>query len=109
LQPIHRPRRRQVRNTEAERQACEIWLRAERRAGELLAVAERNKGAQGNPGGRGAPIVRSHNETAQTLSDLGISKSQSSRWQQLAAVPEFVCAAPGHSSRRHNFSVPETM
>ena len=68
---------RQARNTEAER-----------RAGEILAGMEKAKGAQGNPGGRSAPVVRSLADTAQTLSALGISKTQSSRWQQLAAVPE---------------------
>lgn len=73
-----------------ERQACEIRIRAERRAGELLRDMEKAKGAQGNPGGRGAPIVQSSDATAQpkTLSDLGISKQQSSNWQRLAAVPE---------------------
>jgi len=34
------------------------------------------KSAQGNPGGRGAPIVRSPSETTQTLSDLDISKGR---------------------------------
>src|SRR4051794_7173410 len=82
---------RQARNVEAERQACEIRLRAERRCGQMLRDMEKAKGAQGNPGGRGAPFVRSHDETAQpvtTLSDLGISKTQSSRWQKLAAIPD---------------------
>ena len=38
--------------------ATEIRLRAERRAGELLAEMEKNKGARGNPGGR--EIGRAH-------------------------------------------------
>jgi|SRR3954453_3725052 hypothetical protein len=81
---------RQAKNTEAERRACEIRLRAERKAGELFAEREKAKGAAGNPGGRGATIVRSSDDTAhpQTLQELGISKQQSSDWQRLAAVPE---------------------
>jgi hypothetical protein len=47
----------------------------------LLAEMEMANGARGNPGGQGAPIVRSRDATAQTLSDLGITKSQSSRWR----------------------------
>jgi len=80
---------RQARNTEAERRACEIRLRAERKAGALLREREKAKGAAGNPGGRGATIVRSDDPTAQpTLRDLGISKQQSSDWQRLADVPQ---------------------
>jgi hypothetical protein len=63
-------------------------MRAEIRAGELLAEMEKNKGARGNPGGRGAKLVRSQETTAHPkLSDLGVSKTQSSRWQRLAALP----------------------
>ena len=73
---------REKRSTWAERQVCEIRLRAERRAGELLAAAEKNEG------GRPAETSRSVRPVyAPRLSDLGISKTQSSRWQQLAAVP----------------------
>lgn len=79
---------RQAKNTDAERKACEIRLRAERKAGELLHRMDKAKGARGNPGGRGAPIVQSYDGTTQTLSDLGISKKQSAKWQQLASVPE---------------------
>jgi hypothetical protein len=74
---------RQAHNVEAERQCCEIRLRAERKAGEVLRQIEKAKGAQGNPGGRGAPIVPSSRMTAQkTLSDLGITRNQSSQWQK---------------------------
>jgi hypothetical protein len=80
---------RLAHNVEAERQCCEIRLRAERKAGELLRDMEKAKGATGNPGGRGAPIVRSQSTTAQpTLAELGISRDQSSKWQRLADVPE---------------------
>lgn len=79
---------KQAKNIDAERHASEIRVRAERRCGELLAEMPKAKGAAGNPGGQGAKIVQSPNGTTQTLSDLGISKRQSSEWQKLAAVPE---------------------
>ncbi len=65
--------------------AIEIRIRAERRCGELLAEMEKAKGAAqpgvGRAGGTGS-------QRATTLSDLGISKTQASRWQKLAEVPE---------------------
>jgi hypothetical protein len=83
---------RQAQNTIAERQACEIRLRAERKGGQLLkerkAAGEIVHGARGNPGGQGAPIVRSHDVTPQTLNDFHISKKQSSDWQKLADIPD---------------------
>ena len=47
-----------------------------------------SKGARGNPGGRGAPIVRSPDDTAQapTLAALGVSKRESSEAQKLIAA-----------------------
>ncbi|MFZ3216898.1 MAG: hypothetical protein WA192_12635 [Candidatus Acidiferrales bacterium] len=83
----------QAGNTDAEMRAMEVRMRAERRAGQLLKEkSERDemaKGARGNPGGRGAAIVRSSEITAQeTLADLGISKQQSSNWQKLAAIDD---------------------
>lgn len=86
---------RQAHNTEAERRCCEIRLRAERKAGELLAVTEKAK-----PGGDMRPEHRSPRSTnaPPTLRDLGISKDQSSNWQRLAQVPaeqfEAALAAP---------------
>jgi hypothetical protein len=69
---------RQAKNTEAEARACEIRLRAERKAGQLLQQDTERAG-------KGRPPKMS---CATTLSDLGISRDQSARWQQLADVPE---------------------
>jgi hypothetical protein len=81
---------RLAQNVNAETRAYEIRMRAARKAGELLKAMEKAKGFAGNPGGRGAPIVRSENSTAhpKTLAELGISKQESSDWQKLAAVPQ---------------------
>lgn len=68
---------RQARNTEAERQALQIRIRAEERCGELLE-------AQLQHGGDRRSRSRSDDPT---LKDLGISKQQSSDWQRLAAIP----------------------
>lgn len=70
---------RQAKNPEPERRACEIRLRAERKAGQLLKETDR---AEGNRG----PV--STGTTPPTLTDMGISRDQSSRWQKLADVPE---------------------
>jgi len=70
-----------AKNVEAERRACEIRLRSERKAGQLLKKMEKAKG-------RAAP-TRSRRVTAtKTLKELGITKNQSSRWQALAGVPQ---------------------
>lgn len=51
-------------------------LRAERRAGELLAATTGGKGWRGD---------ESHGATR--LADLGLTKHQSSRWQRIASLP----------------------
>jgi hypothetical protein len=73
---------RQANNIEAERQACEIRLRAERKAGQLLAQMDKAKG------GRPTETPRVDRGVSETLSDLGISYDQSSQWQKLGAVPQ---------------------
>jgi hypothetical protein len=71
---------RQAKNTDAERDACEIRLRAERRAGELLRQLDKRKNQKSaGPTMGPAPL---------TLKELGISKNQSSKWQKLAGVPD---------------------
>ena len=70
---------RQAQNVEAERRACEIRLRSERKAGELLKVITRAKAEHGRP---------QKASDAVTLSELGVSRNQSSQWQKLADVPD---------------------
>jgi len=55
---------------------------------QMMAEMEKNKGAEGNPGGQGAKIVRLQDETTQTptLSSLGVTKSESHRWQMMAEM-----------------------
>ena len=67
--------------------ATEIRLRAERRAGELLRDMEKNKGAAAG-GEKDGPRGRmtKPRDTTPKLCDLGISKTQSSRWQSFAAL-----------------------
>jgi hypothetical protein len=64
-------------------------MRAERRAGELLREIEKNKGARGQLRGRDSSGGRKRQppeDTTPKLSDLKVTKSQSSRWQRLAAM-----------------------
>jgi len=75
---------RQAKNTEAERQACEIRLRAERRWGQLYKSSEKAKGVPGNQ--YTGPIAR--HDGSKTLADMGVSRDQSSRWQGLADLEE---------------------
>jgi hypothetical protein len=76
---------RQAKDRQLIEHATEIRLRAERRAGELLAEMDKNKGAlPGKTGRKGRPVL----DPTPKLSDLGISKDQSSRWQALAGLPE---------------------
>lgn len=62
-----------------QNQCAEIKLRAERRAGEIL--GELGQVRRGRPG---------KGDMMSPLSEIGISKKQSSRWQAEAAIPEAV-------------------
>ena len=83
---------------EAQRLCAEYVLRADQRLGQELRKIEKAKGGGGRHGRK-----RSRDATASPaspkLSDLGITKSQSSRVQALAAVPakvleEYIATAP---------------
>jgi hypothetical protein len=77
----------QAKDTELIDHATEIRLRAEIRAGELLLeMKERGERAAGGkknlrPGSHGATP-----EKEPKLSNLGVTKTQSSRWQRLASL-----------------------
>lgn len=70
-----------------QNECAEVKLRAERKAGELLSAAPKQDGGH---------AARSHRATEVAppkLADLGVDKSQSSRWQAVARVPEPVFEA----------------
>src|ERR1044071_7187849 len=65
------------------RRACEIRLRAERKAGELDKVRQKNEGGRPSKTGSSVEPV----SAPPKLSDLGISKRQAHDWRKLADVP----------------------
>jgi len=76
---------RQALNVEAERKAIEIRIRAERRAGQLLAEVEKGKG--GGDRKSNHSVQPEPSDFAQTKREANISDTQAKRWQQLAAMP----------------------
>ncbi len=84
---------KQGKNHAAEQRAREVRIRAERQAGKLLIAMERS-------GERQKPQrpKRSHDVTvpqkSKTLTELGLSKNESAKWQALAKVPDeqFECS-----------------
>jgi len=68
---------------EIQNRAAEIKLRAERRAGELIRELDLARGKRTDLVAR-----RDQVNGKKTLSELGINKSQSSRWQQVASLPQ---------------------
>lgn len=87
---------KQASNTIAERNACDIRLRAERKVGQML--AELQRATAPNPSGLGGhtnKVVTSNDVTQQpkseyaaTLEQTGISRQTAHRYQRLAELPE---------------------
>ena len=67
---------------EMEHQAARARVRAERRCGELLQDMEKAKGNQH------INSATCHEGREQTIPEMGLTHKQSSKWQQLANVPE---------------------
>jgi hypothetical protein len=72
---------KQANDNDLIEKATEIRVRAQRKAGEML-VQAREQGQRAASGG----TLRKESSAA-TLSQIGITKDQSSRYQQLAAMP----------------------
>lgn len=74
---------------QSQNEAAEIKIRAERKAGEMLAQMPMNEGGwkQKNESCSNAILPQ---ELPPTLSDLGIERMQSSRWQKIARLPSEV-------------------
>jgi hypothetical protein len=82
---------KQALNTHAERQAVEIRIRAERRAGELLNLLQSNKGGDRKSEdyhfastSQPAKLISPREQARQVA---GISNDQASKWQRLAEIP----------------------
>lgn len=77
-------------STEDQLLLVEIQLRAERRAGELLAPMPKNVGTKGQKLTRitGGAIAEPPESNIPTLADLGVTKKQSHKWQKVASIPE---------------------
>ena len=78
---------RQAKNMDAERNAIEIRIRAERRAGQLLGGMEKSKGGDAETL-RSEGGARSVSEFKQAKSESGVSDDQGKKWQNLAKVSD---------------------
>ena len=85
---------KQARNDQAERNAADIRIRAERRVGQML--AELQRAAPGDRG-QGRPsenhvssldVIIPKSEYAQTLEQVGISRQTANRYESLARLPD---------------------
>lgn len=85
---------KQAKNTDAERKACEIRLRAERRTGELLKELARAKPAEKADKANAKQGRSSNGRTnvsspyAEALQSTGISRQTAHRYEALANVPK---------------------
>lgn len=76
---------RQARNLDAEREAANVRLRAERRVGEL---SKELATAQGRRSDLPTQTLSTAETKSSTLSNLGITRQQASRYEALADIPK---------------------
>ncbi len=84
---------KQARDTDAERKACEIRLRAERKAGDLFKDMARTPPQKASPTGRAGKaetpeaVAGDSSEYRTALESSGVTERTAQRWQELASVP----------------------
>lgn len=81
---------KQANDYDLERDASIARVRAERRAGELLRDMDKAQGVLKQGDKLPQSPATTTGEQPKTLSEMGLTKDQSSKWQKLADVPEDV-------------------
>ena len=81
----------------------DIKIRAERKWGELYRPKEAKAKAAAGPGRgkKGAIRSKAPFNAVPSLKDMGVSKTQSSKWQKLADLPEYQRAQASGNSLSH--------
>jgi N6-adenosine-specific RNA methylase IME4 len=96
---------RQAQDSDLINHATEIRLRAEIRAGELLSEMAERKERHAGKAAKGLRVATPTKEPK--LADLGVTKTQSSRWQRLAALDEDEQEAKIEQAKRAAVAVTE--
>lgn len=97
---------KQANDNDLVEKATEIRVRAQRKAGDMLKQAaelgQRASKSDGGVRGAAAKYGKSvvHTSHAPTLAEIGVTKEQSSHWQQLASMKDEHFEAAVASSRR---------
>jgi hypothetical protein len=84
-----------IRQAEKLKNRFEIRIRAERRAGQLLAEIQRARGGDRKSDQR---VQRETSDFVKAKEQANISDMQAHRWQQLAAMPHEDCSLPRQDS-----------
>lgn len=79
---------KQARNTENERRACEVRLRAERRTGELLKELARNQTSGLKQGPLSNDMTTEKSPYAEAIEQTGMSRQTAHRYEALVNVPQ---------------------
>jgi len=80
--------RQSRQSREMQNRCAEITLRAERRAGDLLAAQPKHPGGRPAKAETGTAGGTCFDDRPRTYADLGFTKQTAHRWQAVAAVPE---------------------
>jgi uncharacterized low-complexity protein len=78
---------KEANDHDLEHDAALARIRAERKCGELLRDMEKAKRGP-DKNGNGQRSQQTTPEQSKTLSEMGVTKDQSSKWQKLANIPE---------------------